>query len=222
MNLELLGWWVFAAVAVACAAGMITAKNPVHSALWLVGNFVALAVIYLILSAPVLFAIQLIVYAGAIMVLFLFVIMFFMSPEARTWRQRTLKRQYVVGSALALAFMVLIAWGILRTDADVAFSTQWSEPPQLSNTVTQTKQEAGMGQPRAIGQWLFANDVLPFELTSLLLLLAILGAMLVARDVRSEGREKLPEFAPHYHADAAAGPAAPAAGADAAGKEVQA
>lgn len=220
MNLELLGWWVFAAVAVACAAGMITTKNPVHSALWLVGNFVALAMIFLILSAPVLFAIQLIVYAGAIMVLFLFVLMFFMAPEARTWRLRTLKRQYIVGGFLALMFMVLLAWGLLQTDADEAFSTQWTAAPQQQSAESPAAlQQATMGQPRALGMWLFANDMLPFELTSLLLLLAILGAMLVARDVRSEGREHIPEFAPVVHENGEAGTPEAAAAAD---KEVQA
>jgi NADH-quinone oxidoreductase subunit J len=179
-------------------------------------------VVFLILSAPVLFAIQLIVYAGAIMVLFLFVIMFFMSPEARTWRQRTLKRQYVVGGTLALAFIMLIAWGMLRTDADEAFSTQWSLAAPPTGSASLAQQEAAMGQPRAIGQWLFANDVLPFELTSLLLLLAILGAMLVARDVHSEGREKLPEFAPVYHDDVNSASGAPVTKSAPEGKEVPA
>ena len=64
---------------------MIASRNPVHSALYLVCTLVALGVIYLILSAPVLFAVQLIVYAGAIMILFLFVIMFFMAPSALRW-----------------------------------------------------------------------------------------------------------------------------------------
>src|SRR5437773_91010 len=68
MDGTLVTWWVLAAAALACAVGMVAVKNPVHSALLLVGNFVAVAVIYLLLSAPLLFAIQLIVYAGAMMV----------------------------------------------------------------------------------------------------------------------------------------------------------
>jgi NADH-quinone oxidoreductase subunit J len=197
MTFEIGLWWVMAAVAVACAAGMISAKNPVHSALWLVGNFIGLAVIYLVLSAPVLFAIQLIVYAGAIMVLFLFVIMFFMSPEARSWRQRALRRQYVVGSVLVLAFVVLFSIAVLGTDAGDAFSDQLAvTPPGLETHVAQQQQ---MGQPAELGAWLFQFGVLPFELTSLLLLIAILGALMVARDVRSEGREQLPEFAATVH-----------------------
>ena len=205
MNLELITWWVLAAVAVACAAGMISSKNPVHSALWLVGNFAALAGIFLVLSAPVLFAIQLIVYAGAIMVLFLFVIMFFMSPEARTWRQRALRRQYIVGGVLVLAFIVLMAAGMLGTDAEEAFSDQWQAPAYSTDDSASVSQEMRLGEPKALGLWLFNSAVLPFELTSLLLLLAILGAMLVARDVQSEGRKELPEFAPVRHSQEPAG-----------------
>src|SRR5947208_7106043 len=101
MDGTLVTWWVLAAAALACAVGMVAVKNPVHAALLLVGNFVAVAVIYLLLSAPLLFAIQLIVYAGAIMVLFLFVIMFFMAPSARQWLRPPLKSQLVFGGILA-------------------------------------------------------------------------------------------------------------------------
>jgi NADH-quinone oxidoreductase subunit J len=193
MHIEVIGWWLLAALAVACAVGMITARNPVHSALWLVLNFVALAGIFLVLTAPVLFAIQLIVYAGAIMVLFLFVIMFFMSPEARRWLRPPLRGQLVLGGLLTLAVLVVFLWGASSGGAHMAVGDVVEDGEVVLEFSPPT--EGTLGMPVALGAWMFSYQVLPFELTSLLLLAAILGAMMVARDVRGEGRADLPEHA---------------------------
>src|SRR5438132_14220970 len=112
MQPDMLGFWVLAGAAVACAIGMVCTRNPIHAALWLVGNFVSLGVIYLSLSAPVLFAVQLIVYAGAIMVLFLFVIMFFMSPQARQWLHPPLRSQNIWAGLVGIALICLLAYAI--------------------------------------------------------------------------------------------------------------
>lgn len=202
MTIELLGWWVVAAVAVICAIGMLTSRNPVHSALWLVGNFIAMAAIYLMMSAPVLFAIQLIVYAGAIMVLFLFVVMFFMSPKALRFLRPTLRGQLVLGGVLVVAMLFLIFAGLgIGADGFVV------EPPGNIGVreAAAAEQTAGMGDPRPLGVWLFSYHMLPFELTSVLLLIAMVGALMVARDIRSEGREVLPDTAPIAHGPEAAG-----------------
>ncbi len=217
MTLENIGWWVMAILAVICALGMVTSKNPVHSALWLVANFVSLAVIYLILSAPVLFAIQMIVYAGAIMVLFLFVVMFFMAPSARQWLRPPLKSQIVVGGVLVVAFLMLFMLGLGGIEA---MSSGEDEPAAVTTAQAQSgaEQAAGegaqaqtppwaratktvpqFGQPKALGLWMFQHHTLPFELTSILLLAALLGAVMLARDVRSEGREHVEENAPVAH-----------------------
>ncbi len=189
-----MGWWLMAAIAVVCAIGMLSSRNPVHSALWLVGNFMAIAVIFLLLSASVLFAIQLIVYAGAIMVLFLFVVMFFMSPRLRRWMRPALKGQLVLGGLLVIAFLLLLLWGAFGS----AFGTVIGEPSgaRESLVAAATDTAVGMGDPRPLGNWLFSYHVLPFELTSVLLLIAMVGALMVARDIRSEGRDRLPDTAP--------------------------
>lgn len=196
MNLtpELVGFLIMAAAAVSCAIGMVTSKNPIHSALWLVGNFISLAVIYLFLKAPVLFAIQLIVYAGAIMVLFLFVIMFFMSPEARRWLHPPLRSQLVFGGIASLALIGLLAYGIADGLGNLGY-----QDPFKSRDLESTGVDPGehMGdEPVKLGSWMFQYEVLPFELTSLLLLAALLGAIMVARDVREEGRGRLEHHAP--------------------------
>jgi len=190
-----------AAVAVGCAVAMLSAKNPVHSALWLVGNFVALAVIYLILSAPVLFAIQMIVYAGAIMVLFLFVIMFFMAPRARQWLRPPLAGQLTLGGILAVVLLLLLMWGL--GNGAIVPSMEPEQPPSAAAQAPAGEEQGAavppLGQPVELGKWLFTWQVLPFELTSLLLLAALLGAVMIARDVASEGRERGREHAPVVH-----------------------
>lgn len=197
MSIELVGWWVMAAMAVACAIGMVSSKNPVHSALYLVGCLVALAVIYLILSAPVLFAVQLIVYAGAIMILFLFVVMFFMAPSALKWLRPPLKGQLFFGGILVVAFMLLLVWGLWNGDAKMALGYEASTDFALVEN--EFGNEMAMGNPKPLGIYLFSYHVLPFELTSILLLAALLGALLVARDLKGEGRSELPEFAAVKH-----------------------
>jgi NADH-quinone oxidoreductase subunit J len=217
MTLENISWWMMAILAVVCALGMVTAKNPVHSALWLVANFVSLAVIYLLLSAPVLFAVQMIVYAGAIMVLFLFVIMFFMAPSMRQWLRPPLKSQIVFGGVLVIAFMLVF---MLSLGGIQAISSGANEPATAAAPASAPDAQAQSleaqavatppwavnangvpqyGQPKALGMWMFQNYTLPFELTSILLLAALLGAVMLARDVHSEGREHVEETAPVVH-----------------------
>ncbi len=197
MTIELVGWWLMAALAVACAIGMVSSKNPVHSALYLVGCLIAVAVIYLILSAPVLFAVQLIVYAGAIMILFLFVVMFFMAPNALKWLRPPLKGQLFFGGILVVAFMLLLVWGLWN--GDVRMASGYEADADFAQVEGQYGNEMAMGNPKPLGKYLFAYHVLPFELTSILLLAALLGALLVARDKKGEGRSELPEFAPVKH-----------------------
>ena len=194
LTAELVGFMIMAAAAVACAIGMVTSRNPIHSALWLVGNFISLAVIYLFLKAPVLFAIQLIVYAGAIMVLFLFVIMFFMSPEARRWLHPPLRSQLVFGGIASLALIGLLAYGMANGLGELGYQDVF-KGRDMQTTAYDPGERMG-DDPVKLGVWMFQYQVLPFELTSLLLLAALLGAIMVARDVREEGRGHVVHHAP--------------------------
>jgi NADH-quinone oxidoreductase subunit J len=198
MGIPEFAFFVMAGAAVACAFGMVSTKNPIHAALWLVGNFVSLAVIFLILSAPMLFAIQLIVYAGAIMVLFLFVIMFFMAPQARQWLNPPLRGQLFFGGLATLALFALLAYGLASSGA-LNFGMSEAEEIQAGATGLNPVDYTELGQPKQLSLWMFTYQVLPFELTSLLLLAALLGAMMVARDVREEGRGKVTHYAAVVH-----------------------
>ena len=158
--------WVFAVntlIAVFSAMNVILQQNPVYSALFLIANFCALAVYYLLLDAQFLAVVQIIVYAGAIMVLFLFVITL-LSPgreEAETDRLNGLQ---VPALVLALILGVSVA-GVLM------FNDIQGTPSNLP----------ALGTVQVVGNQIFHNFLFPFEITSLLLLAAMLGAIVLAK-----------------------------------------
>ena len=154
---------IFGAICVAGAVNLLAQKHPINSALSLVVVMGALAGIYLLLGAEFLAAIQVIVYAGAIMVLFVFVIMLLNAGE----------EEHTRGSKIALLFgvpgmvvgSVLIAWMLIR-----------SNPSEKDVTIGSLH-----GAPDTIGHLLFNQFLLPFEITSVLILIAIMGAVVLAR-----------------------------------------
>jgi len=161
-------FWVFAPISVASAIGMLVMRNAVHAALFLVVNFFCLAVMYLLLDAPFLFAVQIIVYAGAIMVLFLFVIMLLGVDRDDDLRER-LVAQRPLAIVLALAFVVEI---FVAVRAGIGFATK---APEGFDAVNEG------GNARALAEVLFRDYFLPFEITSILLIIAAIAAMVLAQ-----------------------------------------
>ncbi len=160
--IETVLFWIFAVLAVAGAAGVVFARNPLNGAMALVGAFFALAGLYLLLSAQLLAALQILVYAGAIMVLFLFVIMLLNLSPAELGRDRLTPARAVGGLAALLATSLLAA-----TLLHLSFPT--------------TVANHHFGTVASVGEKLFTSFTLPFEATSLLLLAAIVGAVVVAK-----------------------------------------
>jgi NADH-quinone oxidoreductase subunit J len=161
----------FAAVLVACSLMVILHRNPVTSALFLVLAFCSLAALYLLLQAPFVAAVQVLVYAGAIMVLFLFVLMYLnLKRDLEEGLQHALRR--VVGWALGL---LLLAEGLL------IFRGQWAAGPQgaAAPEVVQS-----LGNTESIGRLLYTRYLFPFELTSLVLLVAMIGAVVIGKGRR--------------------------------------
>ncbi len=156
-------FYLFAAVAVLAALNVVLQRTPVYSALSLIVVLCALAGVYLLLEAEFLAVIQIIVYAGAIMVLFVFVIMLLNAGhEAPSHRSRMAKW---LGAPLIGAFlgeMLMIIWDQFPPGSSPA-------PASLD------------GSPAAIGNLLFRNYALPFEVTSILILVAVLGAVVLAK-----------------------------------------
>jgi NADH-quinone oxidoreductase subunit J len=152
---------VLAGVAVAGAVGLILQREPIHSALSLITVMVALAGLYLLSGAEFVAAVQIIVYGGAIMVLFVFTIMLLNAGlEERTNVSRMAR---YVGVPLGIVFLIEVAYGIGRATMHMA-------PPVASPVST-----------RDLSNLLFREYVFPFELTSFLILIALLGALVLAR-----------------------------------------
>jgi NADH-quinone oxidoreductase subunit J len=156
---------IFASLAIGCAIGVVSQSNPLYSAISLIGVFIALASLYVTLAAPFIAAVQVIVYAGAIMVLVIFVIML-LNVEHSEPRRKRLK--FLVPVALGMA-AILIA-----ETAFILYSVQTSENHLPGNI-------SDVGLTHSIGEGLFTRYLLPFEVTSVLLLMAIVGAMSLAR-----------------------------------------
>jgi NADH-quinone oxidoreductase subunit J len=155
-------FFFFAAVAVGAAINVLVQKHVLYSTLSLIFMLTAVAVLFILLQADFLAVIQVIVYAGAIMVLFTFVIMLLNLPanEDGADRLRWLK---FIGIPLGLFLLFLIV------------STLWNVEP------TRAPSRQFVGSPQAIGSSLFSDYLLPFELTSLLILIALIGAVVFAK-----------------------------------------
>jgi len=163
-------FWAFAGLALAIALGCITRRSPVASALWLVVTLFALAALFVLLDAQFIAVLQLLVYAGAIMVLFLFVIMLLNLGHPGPM---DVKGPVGVGTAFLLGGVLLFQLWILRQAAPPA-SIQL--PP---GSVARLQQEQGL--VGAVARPLFDTYLIPFEITSLLLLAALVGAVVLAK-----------------------------------------
>jgi NADH-quinone oxidoreductase subunit J len=152
---------LFAAIAVICAINLVLQKHPISSALSLVGVMGSLAVLYLLLGGEFIAAAQLVVYAGAIMVLFVFVIMLLNAGEEEHTSGSTVA--WLLGIPGLLTGAVLICWAVLRYSGSGSVSLG-----------------ALPGPPKDIAQLLFHEFLLPFEVTSILVLIAIMGAVVLA------------------------------------------
>jgi NADH-quinone oxidoreductase subunit J len=170
-------FYLFAAVAVLASLLVIVQRNPIYSVLFLIASFGALSGLYVLLEAPFVAMIQIIVYAGAIMVLFLFVVMLLNAPHEDT--EEDLERGVpppssgrvkVFGALLAIVLVVeLIGVVVASRRAPIAFAA-----PAVSSVA-------------AIGRSLFTDYAFPFEVTSVLILVALVGAIVLARRESGEG-----------------------------------
>jgi NADH-quinone oxidoreductase subunit J len=170
VNLTVAVFWLFAGVAVASAILCVTRKNPVASALWLVQTLFALAALFVILDAQFIAVLQVLVYAGAIMVLFLFVIMLLnLGRRGPT----DLKSTFWWGAAAVLGALLLVPLARL---ARLGPPAEIRLPAGAMGALVQQQ-----GMVGAVARPLFDTYLVPFEITSLLLLAAIVGAVVLAK-----------------------------------------
>jgi NADH-quinone oxidoreductase subunit J len=175
MSVDLILFLVLALVAVAAAIGMLSSQNAVYSALFLVINFATVAVFYLLLGAPFIAMAQITVYAGAIMVLFLFVIMLLGAERLAPGKVLPYQRPMAIG--LAVLLVVEAVYLLLVRNPLAATIVQ---PTEATNTVEAI---------RELGMVLFNQYLLPFEVTSILLLVAMIGAIVLTKQEK-KGEQK--------------------------------
>jgi NADH-quinone oxidoreductase subunit J len=164
MTTELITFLILAVIAIATALGMLFSRNAVYAALFLILNFGTVAVFYLLLNAPFIALAQVTVYGGAIMVLFLFVIMLLGAEQTGMipptfWIQRT----------------PLFLGAVLLVEIIVIFYNQRNNLPVVAPPT------ADFGTPTSVGEILFSQYLLPFEVTSILLLVAMIGAIVLSK-----------------------------------------
>jgi NADH-quinone oxidoreductase subunit J len=169
MTQDVILFIVLAVIAVVAALSMLLSKNAIYAAMFLVLNFITVAVMYLLLGAAFIAMVQVTVYAGAIMVLFLFVIMLLGAEKAAKG----------AGLPWQLPLAILIGGALIAEFAYIIFSRQ--DGP-LSNVAL----PESFGSPSSIGALLFDRYLIPFEIVSILLLVAMIGAIVLTR---VEGKE---------------------------------
>lgn len=173
MSVDLILFFVLALVAVAAAIGMLLSQNAVYSALFLVINFATVAVFYLLLGAPFIAMAQITVYAGAIMVLFLFVIMLLGAEKLAPGKVLPYQRPLAIGLAVLLV-------------AESAYLLL-SRVQSVAAIVTPTVETNTVEEMRRLGMALFSDYLLPFEVTSVVLLVAMVGAIVLT--IREKGEQ---------------------------------
>jgi NADH-quinone oxidoreductase subunit J len=169
---EAWAFWILGSIAVIGALGMVLSRNAVHSALWLVVTMLCLGFLYVVNSAPFLGAVQIIVYTGAIMMLFLFVLML-VGRDVSDSLIETLRGQRVAAILLGVGFAGLVATGLARALGDVP-------AVGLPNTSTD-------GNVPGIAALLFTRYIFAFEVTSALLITAAVGGLVMAHVERAKG-----------------------------------
>jgi NADH-quinone oxidoreductase subunit J len=164
--METIFFTIVAAVAVLSGILVISCKNPINSALSLIMTFFCLATLYVTLDAPFMAAIQVIVYAGAIMVLIVFVIMLL---NIRTETGKKSSHSVIAGGVVGILVLIQTSYLLIR-------STLTGSTGQMDSAAI-----AKIGHTELIGKALYTDFLLPFEITSLLLLAAIIGAVILSK-----------------------------------------
>ena len=162
-------FYIFAALSVFGALGVLFLKNPIHCALSLVGTFFCLGSIYVMLNAEFVAVIQVLIYAGAIMVLFLFVLMLLSSSDTEMSSNKWTPGKILAG-LLSLGIFVQIAY--LFTGHELKLGTKGEYPIEVVEEI---------GSIALIGRLLFTDYILSFEIIVILLLVAVIGAVVIAK-----------------------------------------
>ena len=203
-QMPLLVFLVIGTIAVASSILVVAMRNPVHSALFLLLTFLCVAVLFVLKSAEFVAAVQVLVYAGGIMVLFLFVVM--LINYRHLPEERVMSPVWLGGIGVGLAVMILLAT-IVRTgayhepvaDADKRLTTvtetHLTEHPNDPNKLVRRTRERENRNAEAVAMALYTDYLVPFEVASLFLLVAMIGAIVIGkRELSAEEEESTPQY----------------------------
>ena len=165
---EAILFYLFAAGVLGAGAQVVLRRNPIYGAVSLVGCFFFLAGVYVLLAAHLIAILQILIYAGAVMVLFVFVIMLLNLKDEELGEPRFGPAKWIGGAAVLFAVAIVAAR---------ALGPAYPGQPPVDNAM----RVAGFGTVKEVGRVLYLSSVLPFEVTSLLLLVAVVAAVVVAK-----------------------------------------
>ena len=169
MGPELLEFYAFAALAIVASVLVIGQRYPIYSVMLLIASFIALSGLYVLLDAPFAAVIQIIIYAGAILVLFLFVVMLLNAPREGDPRlERSITGPRRAGAALSALLAAELGWALWRSAGEEGPATMLGRAADTSSV-------------RAIGQVLYTDYAFAFEVTSILIIVAMVGAVVLAK-----------------------------------------
>ena len=188
---EALFFWIFALAAIFAALLTVMARNAVHSALFLISSLVSVAALFVLAGAEFIAGVQILVYVGGVMVLFLFVIMLVNVSDEERGREQIFNKQRQVTASLIFCFLLVA--GVLYAVNEGYRGLQKQHPqPEASVTTTPTGPRTATGtsvmtkDTERVGSSLYRYASLPFEIASVLLLVAIIGSVMLARTLKQE------------------------------------
>ena len=167
---ESIVFYTLAALIIGFGVLVVSARNTVHSILFLVANFLCVAVVYVMLAAEFLAIIQILVYAGGIVVLYLFVVMLVnlkRPPEAAPDRRRQSRLGFAIAAVMLAEIAAILVYSAARPASAVAAAAGTAAP--------------ALGNTEVVGMLLYSDYLVPFEVASMLLLVAMIGAILLAK-----------------------------------------
>lgn len=193
---ETVFFWIFSIAAIIAALLTVMARNAVHSALFLISSLVSVGALFILLGAEFIAGVQILVYVGGVMVLFLFVIMLVNVGAEEEGRAPIFNRPPQVAAALIFSLLLVLALlmainkgyeGLTKRDAD---ALQQTEATRLAKESKMQTAATGVNrlssETERVGNSLYTTAALPFEIASLLLLVAIIGSVMLARTLKQE------------------------------------
>ena len=203
-SMPLLVFLVIGTIAVASSILVVAMRNPVHSALFLLLTFLCVAILFVVKSAEFVAAVQVLVYAGGVMVLFLFVVMLI---NHRTLPEEKVLTKFwagglLVGVAIMLLFVVIVRGGAYADAVEdpektlnTVRETYYTDHPTNPNAIVKRTRDVPNRNAEAVGMALYTDYLVPFEVASLFLLVAMIGAIVIGkRELSAEEEETTPQY----------------------------